>query len=254
MNMTGLTKQEAALRAAEIAANTKATHDAVARLKAISPIRADQPVPEAVAAATAAVRRARELHDHLLGQKLVAESRKAELANSRKALAFSALGSGDPSAKQQLDEATAAEIAIDHDIKNLDAAIATAATKIEQLAAEERREERREDARAARAKLALMRKAGQEAGQALDTFSTNLRRFEELAGEVRRLGVGGMAGADLVRVNARRSIDAMLMNTGLQHRVIAPKNRIDLASLVDTWTAQVDARLAGLIGDRDRAA
>jgi hypothetical protein len=167
--MAAFTKQEAALRAAEITAQNSADRDAVERLKTIPPIPTDEPVPESVTAATAAVSRARELHDHLLGQKLVAEARKAEHVHTRKALAFSAL-TGDGSAKRRLDEVTAAEIAADRDIANLNAAIATAVDKVKQDEALLARAVERERAKEA---LSLAEQLGQHAAG----FDTAVRQL-----------------------------------------------------------------------------
>ena len=78
-----MNKEHAQLRATEIKANNAAARHAVEQAKAaeISPVMADPLVDAAVAEATKAVHQTRELHDHLLGQKLVGAQSRAVIVD-----------------------------------------------------------------------------------------------------------------------------------------------------------------------------
>jgi hypothetical protein len=204
-----MNREQATLRADQIKANAKAAQIAVEQAKAaeILPVTADQPVDAAVAEATKAVHQTRELHDHLLGQKLVAEIRKVEHVHTRKALAFSAL-TGDGSAKRRLDEVTAAEIAAGRDIENLNAAIATAVAKVNQAEAQLARAVERERAKEA---LSLTEQLGQHAAGFDIAVRQLLASYDALDRVCAALcAITGRPSRQSVRVAAKRCLLAGL--------------------------------------------
>jgi hypothetical protein len=215
-----------------------------------SPASAPKPArPLTLAAAETALRSARETLASLETRRGEVEARQSRLAADRSLLAYDAMTTPTGSAATALQKANAASICAGAELQDLDSAISSAKERV--LAAQNAtgRERQRQDARDARAKLVELRATGLAASTALEQFIAALGRFEKIGDDLRHGGIAGMPSVPLQRVATRRALDSMLMRVGLQGQLIAPSERRDLAALVASWSAQIEASIGRILDD-----
>jgi hypothetical protein len=232
-----MNKEQAQLRAAEIAANNAAARDAVERSKAaeISPVIADQPVPnEALAESREALKTAHETLNHLQGQRIVAEARIADLAEQRKDTAFQAL-SGDIAARRRLDECTRATVTAGLDLENIVSAIVEAETRVKQAEVAAARDLDHQRARETLIKVDDLACLAADCDTALRNFLLAYDRFEKLA-----VAVGAVAGRPdrpIVRVLSQKALYTALFGHKdvFDTRHLAPAERLSFADAAAGW-------------------
>jgi hypothetical protein len=253
-----LTREEAALRAAEIAANTKAARDAIEQAKAeTSPIPADQPaVDSAVAEANAAVKAARQTLNHLRGQKLVSEARAADLTAERQRISFAA-HTDDPVARKRLSELHSEISEHGSEMASIEAAIVEAETRVKQAEAAAARALEHQRARETLAKVDDLACLAAGCDTALRNFLLAYDRFEKLA-----VTIGAVAGRPdrpIIRVLSQKALHTALFGHKdvFDTRHLAPAERLSFADAAAGWGRAVHFwchQRLGLLAAKDKAA
>jgi hypothetical protein len=254
-----MNKEQAAARAAEIAANNAAVRDAVEQAKAaeILPVVAEQPVDAAVVEANAAVKAARETLNHLRGRKLVSEAKAADLGSERTQISFRAHGSGDPAALSRLSVIHREINEHSSEIASIEAAIVEAETRVKQAEAAAARALEHQRAKETLIEVDDLAYLATDCDTALRNFLLAFDRFEKLA-----VAVGAVAGRPdrpIIRVLSQKALHTALFSHKdvFDTRHLAPAERLSFADAAAGWGRAVrfwcNQRL-GMSGPKDKAA
>jgi hypothetical protein len=246
------------IRARNVAASA-ATVEARAEASAageFTMVDSDPVLAEAVIAADAAVRKAKETLNHLMGRQVVAQAHVADLAKERKALAFSAL-TGDAAAQKKLDECNAATLAAGLASENLDSALRTAERNLEAAETALAAATEQQKARDTLARLAHLESAAADCDASLRNFLLAYDRLERVAAAV--CTTSGHPQSDIVRVLSAKALATALLSHkrvfDLPH--LAPPERMTFAEMTAAWGRVVRGWAAQRLGKppkQDKAA
>jgi hypothetical protein len=255
-----MNKEQAQLRAAEIAANNVAIRHAVEEAKAaeILPVVAEQPVPdEALAEVKAAVKAAREILDHLRSRKLVSEAKAADLGSERNQISFRAHGSGDPAALSRLSVIHREISEHSSEVASIEAAIVEAETRVKQAEVAAARVLEQQKARETLTKVDDLAYLAADCDTALRNFLLAYDRFEKLAAAIG--AVAGRPDRPIIRVLSQKALHTALFGHKdvFDTRHLAPAERLSFADAAASWGRAVrfwcNQRL-GMAGPKDKAA
>jgi chromosome segregation ATPase len=186
------------------------------------------------------VRNARETVASLVSARAALEERAAELQTEREEVAFDAY-TGDKAAKKRLDAINSEGIRHQTEAASIEAAMRTAQARLSEAEADQNRAQEAVDAQQA---LSLLDDLRAEATALDDAVATLLRKYEALKDTTRALrGLGALARptAELIRVAARRALDAHLMFSDLRGEFLAPGERRTFTDLAAVWASGVEA-------------
>jgi len=179
-----------------------------------------------------------------------AAQRKDAIADERGRSAFGALTAGKGAA--QLAELRERALRIDLEIGDLDSAITSAKAQLAAARREDALEEKREQARAALPCAAKLRQNGRRVGDAIAQLGAALAAIKADMAEAGRLGVRAPS-FDLFRSNLRRALDTSLSPVGLQHDLVAPGQRVEVATLIENYASAIEREVSAICGERPRS-
>jgi hypothetical protein len=160
------------------------------------------------------------------------------------AISYQALAGGDKEATDKLDAINERAMKCEIEIKNLDAAIATARVKVEEAKAAEAAEAERLAATELLGLAKVLREAGQKADDALAVLNEAAQELGDVVTAINHLGVTHPSAAHLMSLGERAIKTALIgqpWSRGFEH--LPPSERRDFAGFTSEWSRKLESEI-----------